>query len=791
MRDWSLAPGDPLCLTLAADSRLSIPDYLDDHSWELAIVGGGEPPALSLQTTYGLRAKAMRIFLRFSENGKTISDPAAFALPPTIRRFYPNFLILDYSPLKNIDVITEYWVPQSNALSSRVTIANKTSAVRTIRLEVCALLAPIDGQSMTATQMQMVNVLAGQTGGLFPALFMTGGPAPGTGPHPSLYLDLDLGPGATRTLTWVQAATDKLQSSFDLARQTSARPWEAEKARLELLNSSQTIDIRTGDKDWDAAFALSQNVAFGLFFPPDGQLPCPSVVSVRGPDHGYSPKGDGTDYPTSWNGQTPFDAYYLSSVLPVAEGARDLLENFLAIQSEDGMIDGKPGLAGQRGRYLAAPILASLAWKLYEKSEDGHFLSEAFPKLHQFFWSWFSPEYDEDHDGLPQWKHILQTGFEDHPLFDAWHEWSLGVNITQVHSPALEAMLYHEAACLIKMAEKLERFDFLPLLHEQAAKLRASIESTWQPRTGLYHYRDRATGLSLAGKMLVKQQGSGTVSPKLKFEQPIRLLIEVQTQSPAAKRPEIRIHEFTSKAADEVVKSGDYQWHNRGSIFTTQKVYSKLGKISVRGLNDEDTVIISTLDFTTEDHTLFIPLWAGIPDEQHAQIMIGRALLDSARFHRPFGVPAYAAFPSNQPEAEAVSQAVHLPWNLFIAEGLLRYGFRSDAARLVAHLMTGIVQNLKQNRAFHARYHAEIGTGMGERNSLHGLAPVDLFLRVLGVEILSSTRVKLEAKNPFPWDVTIRYRGLKVVRGQEKTDVVFFNGKSVTVTDLEPVIVSL
>ena len=112
----------------------------------------------------------------------------------------------------------------------------------------------------------------------------------------------------------------------------------------------------------------------------------------------------------SWNGQAPFDAYYVSSVLPAAEAAQDL-ENFLAIQTEQGAIDGKPGLAGQRGRFLAAPILASLAWKLYEKSDDQTFLRAAFPKLYKFFWSWFSPEYDEDRDGLPQWKHILQTGF--------------------------------------------------------------------------------------------------------------------------------------------------------------------------------------------------------------------------------------------------------------------------------------------------------------------------------------------------------------------------------------------
>lgn len=788
MRDWSLAPGDPLCLTLAADSRLSIPDYVNDHIWEL-VIGGGEPPALALQTTYGLRAKAMRVFLHFSENGKSVSDPAAFASPPVIRRFYPNFLTLEYSPLPNIDVRIEYWVPQSNAVSGRVTVANKTSAARSIRMDVYSILTPINGQIMTATQLQMVNVLAGKTGGLAPVLFMTGGPAPGSGPYPSLYLDLDLGPGATRTLTWVQAATDNLQFSFDLARQTSARLWDAERTRLELLNASETIGICTGDKDWDAAFALSQKVGFGLFFAPDTNLPCPSVVSVRGPDNGYSPRGDGSDYPVSWNGQTPFEAYYLSSVLPVSGAARELLENFLAIQTEDGSIDGKPGLAGQRGRYLAAPLLASLAWKLYRKSDDENFLSQAFPKLYKFFWSWFSPEYDEDRDGLPQWKHILQTGFEENPLFDAWHEWSLGGDITQVHSPALEAMLYQEAACLIKMAEQLERHDALILLHEQAARLRASIESTWQTRTSLYHYRDRATGLSLAGKALVKQQGAGTVSPKLKFEQPMRLLIEVQMQNPATKRPDIRIHEFASKAADEVISSADFQWRNQGPVYTTQKVYSRLGKVAVRGLSAEDTVTISTLDFTAEDHTLFMPLWAGIPDEQHAQSMIGRALLDASRFQRPFGIPACPSL--TKPEAESISQAVHLPWNLFIAEGLLRYGLRSEAARLVAHLMTGIIQNLKQNRAFYARYHAEKGTGLGERNALNGLAPVDLFLRVLGVEILSATRVKLEGLNPFPWDVTIGFRGLKVIRGQEKTEVIFTNGKSVTITDQEAVIVSL
>ncbi len=149
----------------------------------------------------------MRIFLRFGENGKTVSDPSAFDLPPTIRRFYPNFLILEYSPLKNIDVSTEYWVPQSNAVSCRVTISNKTSA--NSQNSPGGLLSSYAdlGSGHDSDANANGPCAGGANRRLFPVLFFDWGPAPGSGPHPSLFLDLDLGPGATRTLTWAQAAT--------------------------------------------------------------------------------------------------------------------------------------------------------------------------------------------------------------------------------------------------------------------------------------------------------------------------------------------------------------------------------------------------------------------------------------------------------------------------------------------------------------------------------------------------------------------------------------------------------
>jgi hypothetical protein len=101
------------------------------------------------------------------------------------------------------------------------------------------------------------------------------------------------------------------------------------------------------------------------------------------------------------------------------------------------------------------------------------------------------------------------------------------------------------------------------------------------------------------------------------------------------------------------------------------------------------------------------------------------------------------------------------------------------------------VQNLKQSQAFYARYHAETGAGLGERNALTGIAPVGLFLQVLGVQIDSSRRVRLEGENPFPWEVTLCYKGLKILRGHDKTLVTFSNGKSMTVTDTSPCVIEM
>lgn len=788
MRDWSLGPGDPLYLTLAADARLCTPDYVNDHIWELEI-GSGEPPAISLRTTYGLRARSMRLFLRFTENGQTVTDPAAFVTPPRLRRFYPNFLTIDFSPLENLSVSSEFWIPESHAAAGRVVLTNHSTATRQIHLEVAGSLAPLEGQSLTPVQQQLVNVLAGQTGGLFPVVFMTGGPKPGPGPHPSLMLDLELGPGMTRQLTFAQAAKDALKDSFELARHTAARPWEAERARIELLDASQTVEIHTGDPAWDAALAFSQQAALGLLVDGHQHLREKTFVLARQPDHGYSRMGDGSDYPAAWSGQSPLESYYLASLLPgAAQVGKGLLENFLAVQTVDGEIDNKPGPAGQRGKLLAAPMLASLAWNLHQAGADDTFLADVYPGLKNFFEAWLAPQHDADRDGLPQWEHLLQTGFEDNPLFDVWHPWSEGVDISLVHTPELAALLYREALSLAKMAEVLGKSGESAAIRSRAEVFEHALESSWNAEAALYAYRDRDTGISQPGMILAQSQGAKSLRPKAEFEQPARLQILVQTQNPSAKRPQVEIGEFVTKGEVERIEGSQFQWRSGGLVATSQKVYKRVGRVKVRGVGVNDQVIVRTVDLTAEDHTLLLPLWAGVPDAARAEVLLKNSILSASRFDRPFGLPALPLPPD--PEAESVGMAVHLPWNHLIGEGLVAYGFRAEAARLTTRLMKAVIQSLKQTRAFYQRYHARRGAGIGERNALSGFAPVGLFMQTLGVTLLSQRRVRLEGRNPFPWPVTVQYKGLTVVRNPDSTVITFPNGAVTTVTSAEAVIVS-
>ncbi len=796
MRDWNLGLEDPLALTLAADFRLCKTDYVNDQIWEIET--GGDPPALALCTTYGLRARAMRIFPRFTMHNNMVTNPAAFYLPPRLRRFHPNFLLFNFSPFLNIDVVAEYWVPDSHTAAGHFTLTNRSEEVVSLLLEICGQLNPLEGKSLALLSLNSVNILAGHTSNLAPVIFLTGGPQPGPGPHPSLAVNLTLAAGSSHSLTWVQAALENTTDSFELARHTVARSWEAERARIELVNVSQNIEVQTGDPDWDAALALSQKTAFSLFLGPSQYLPHPSFVITRQPDNGYSSRGDGRDFSSSWSGQSPLEAGYVASLLPGAPDlAAGLVSNFLSSQTEEGAVDWRPGLAGQHGSWLAAPLVASLAWQTYQHNLDVNFLREVQPGLNTFIQCWFTQQHDRDLDGFPEWDHPLQTGLEDNPTFTVWHADGQGAEISTTESPALSAMLYHEIQSQAYIAKALGQLQERERLEFKSAELRLLTEQCWDASAILYRNRDRTSHHSPGGKLLGKWTGDGLLTLSQSFQQPVRLLVEINLKGETTRHPRISIRgQDGDEPRSEHLERRDFQWGTRLAVGTSCNLYTKLDEVEITGVEKRDRVSIQVMDLSQEDISLFLPLWAEIPDPQRARELISRKLMAEQHFGRPFGIPTrpLPAFAARKKRADlkmvSDSQAVHLPWNSLLGEGMLAYGLREEAAQLTTKLMAAVIQNLKIKHAFFRAYHCETGEGLAERNPLQGLAPLGLFLKALGIEIQSCRRVTLAGKNPFPWPVTVKYRGLTVTRHADQSVIIFPDGQTITLNDPTYAVVS-
>ena len=791
MREWNLQAGDPLSLTIASDARITPTDYVNDQVWELRL-GGGDPPALSLHTTYGLRARAMRLYPRFTLGENSLTDPADFAQPPVVRRVYPNYIAASCAPFREIDVEIETWVPGPQGAAGRMQITSRAATGCALQVEWVAQLTPTIGQRMAPTEIQAVTVLAGSSGGLEPVLFLTGGAKPGAGSYPSLTTRMELAPGETRQITWVLASRERAAASFELARNLAAMNWEAEISRLEVLNAGQ-VELYTGNPEWDAAFMLAQKQAFALLAGPTEHLPGPSFVIARQPDQGYSLRGDGSDYNHLWNGQPPLETAYLCSILlPAApELARGLLRNFLAAQGEDGSIDWKPGLGGQRSKLLATPLLASLAWRIYEVTEDRAFLGEAFGPLQRFLQSWFTPQHDQDGDGIPEWDHPMQAGNEDHPVYARWHSWSQGVDISSAESVALCAFLYREARSLEQMAAVLGRDEAGAGMQTIAERMKAAVETAWDDQAASYLDWDRDTHCSTHGELLLSGAGSPTLPVERSFEQPVRLLIDVHTDESVRRRPMLFIHGVGAQGHHRVERIGDdqFQWTPGWGRMTGRHVYRSLERVEIHGLEGEDVFSISSASYDFQDHSTLAPLWAGIPSPERAERLIAETLTNPHRFWQAYGLPACIRPPQDSDALTCGS--AHLPWNVLIVEGLMQYGQAELAAELVTRLMAGVVQALKRDGAFRRYYHAESGQGVGERNALSGLAPLGAFLETLGVRIISPTRVRISGINPFAWPVTVKYRGLTILRQKEKTSVIFPDGQTVTLEDTAPHIISL
>ncbi len=776
-----------LIYTLAADSRLGPTDYLNDQIWELAI-GQGEPPSLALQTSFGLRARNMRIFPRFIEKEVIVNDPALFSSSVGVDFYSVNCIRIQFNPFSNLHVSLTYWIPNSHAIAGLMKITNLDNTSRRISTEWIGNLVPADGgQRMLASEFENIPILQGNTGLLFPIFFINDTEVQiGAGSYSSLIRTWEIPPGGSQELIWANCAEKSLKESFDQARELVLRKIDAEVARAEMLAARQ-VEIYTGEPSWDSAFRQVQNATFRLLMGSTEYLPHQSFVSSRKPDQGFSLKRDGSDYNHFWNGQSPHDTYYFCKlILPThPEIAQGLIENFFFSVNSPGKVDWKPGLAGQRSQQLATPLLASMVWQVFEYTQDFHFLERVFPLVYDFIQLWLRPEHDRDQDGVPEWDHSLQTGFEDHPLFSLWHEWAFGTDITCVGCPDLSAYVFRECQALIKISTKLERLDIIDQLQVIIDKIRNVVQASWNEDEAIYHYWDRDSHYSQDINYLGSFSDTREIPIHRKFIYPKRLLIQIESQSTVSRGIQIFIHGVGTSGGHlvERLPPERFRWHLNRCAATSDRLYTEIEQITLEGVSPGDLITVQVVPHARIDQTNLLPLWAGIPEPSQAKMLVEKTIMNTDLFWQSYGI---SCLPVSYKINNSLGRYVDLLFNSLIIEGLLQYGYREAAAELYKHIMGAVTNALTRRHVFYQCYDSVTGEGLGEQNSLHGLPSLGLFLDILGVHIIDAKKIIISGFNPFPWSVTVKYQGTTILRQKEKTTIIFSNGQTVSHNDPEP-----
>ncbi len=793
MPAWNLPLENLEALTLAADVRFGGSDYLDDHIWALT-TRGGEPPALCLRTTFGLRARRLRLFPRWVEAEVPVENPADFAAPPVIRSAYPNFAHLTCTPLEGINADLTYLVPHAHGVGGVMQVHNTGRRARTLRLEWAALLQPGSegGHRMTVRQHETGTwFLHGQSGDLHSVVLLRGEAQPSPGPHPALALTVTLKRGQHAELVWAQAAAATPEEAYRQAAEVLQRNAEADRARVELLNAGM-VDIRTGNPAWDQLFALGNQRACGLLSGAPPHLPHPAPVLSRHPDHGYSARGDGADYPPAWlNGHILWNAAYLASYFLTGypELAAGIIENFLSLQDpETGGIPNNPNQANGSTTTLATPMLANMAWQVYLRLRRKEFLEGVFDPLYRFLQAWLSEDNDSDGDGLPEWQSLRQLNLLDHPIFAHWHPWSQGAALAAVESPSLLALLYREAVSLLRMADVLERATVRPALEAIRDNLQSAVEASWDETEKTYLNWDRDTHYSPPEENLGTYRAEGGYRLEKDFSPPKRPVarLDFEGTPPSGVRLILKGAAPDGSPLEVVLAGPAWRWYPGRGDATSPQVFRRLESIRIENLPAGAQLYIATTALRRQTLDLLLPLAGGLAAPRRGRYLIEETLLDAEKYWQPRGIPLA---PWHQAPARPL-QMVSLQWNTWIGYGLLRYGYRQQSAELVTRLMDALAYSLESSGSLPQRHHCRTGKGEGERSTLESLPPLGLFLETLGVRIYTQWRLRLEGRNPFPWPVEVRFRGLHIHRGAALTEITFPDGQRVTVDDPAPCVVS-
>ncbi len=797
MRDWTLTAHDPMAPMIAADARCGRTTYADDQVWRLRL-GQPDEPAITLETRYGGRVGLARLVPMWVAGRRQVYESQGYHAPPILTAFAPDYLRLRAELTIAIKLTYEFWTMESQAVGGRCTVQNTSDHPQDLRFDL-SVQAVREEKSL---QMFFLTLEGGQTAlqlgrlpNLQPVLLLEGAD-PGSTTQARLTRGLTLAPGQQIVIRWVLGSQQARDASLMLAHKWIMADWDPHLAYINRLAEAQP-EVETGDPALDLALAWSQHIVLGSFLAATGQLSHPSFVESRKINQGYAVSGThsgGFGYP--WGGQTVPDALSLiaTPALAAPELAKGVVRNFLAVQREDGWIDARPGLDGQRAHVLAPPMLATLAHTVYAFTGDKLFLADCLNGLVAFFHRWFKPDVDADRDGVPEWSQAGQGAFMDGPTLAQGKRWAQGADLTTLEAPDLLAYLVREAGTLVKIAEILGRDDVAAEMRLEYDRLRALLGEFWDGERGVFFYRDRDSHARPAGEIVFQGKGDQTITEAIDLVSPSRLILRVL--GGLSKKPNLDCTvegiNAEGKPANETVPAASFDWYRGMGSATTKTVWKTIKYLKFSGLSRVFKIEVATLDLTRHDQALLVPLWSGaLDDDQIARTVA--LMTDPAHYWREYGISGSpASDPAYDPSLQNGNGGLWPAWNARFGLALIETGHAAESVELFKRLLAAQTRCLREEGTFRALINPDTGEGMGDSGTVTGAVSWHWFAALFGAFVIEPGFVGITGPFHFAGE-SMRWtqHGVVIARSEKGTTITFPTGTEITLPpDAEPQIVN-
>ena len=724
----------------------------------------GNPPALVIQPDLIDNSTFFKIFPIFSEGSTTVINPADFIQPPHLIEFQANLVEYSFSPFKDIKIKALNWVPDPTLICGIFRIMNDSKQTRTIRIDLAGqLTAQTLGNRMTVINNLGRDFLAGQMGSRFPVIFMSGNTKGGKGPYSCLSSPLNIKPEQDLEIRWISVLGDSLAEALKTIDTINQLNWMGEISRSKIQDQSQ-IKIITGNPAWNFAFKLSQKqaVSFMLRQFPQGQVsPAPRGLSALKA------------------------IYLLNALTPIdPQNIPLIVENVMDAVQDNGMIRERS--CTYHKTLPALPFAAELVWQADQFAPGRLQKNILVDQLKKSLNHWFLRSQDQDQDGIPELIHPCQVDLMDNRSLDSILKKEFTMPDSFVESPGLAAILINDLTRLEELQISLENNKKTSPSDNKKKKLNNFLQESWDTQKSCFLSRDRDSHLILPGRIIGNDLGNGFHIFREKFPQPTRLGMLIEDKSGQDPKLEIKItlhgQDWKGNYRVEKISPAKYHWGENQGWAVSECIYQQLDYVLVENLGYDLCLNIYSPKTFREDIFQVLPLWGRSLDKQKVDSLINNTLTNKDGFWSNYGIGSIP---------DLGSAAVQLPWNLLIGRSLVHYDKRLLAADLFSKIMDAILVNLDDSGCFFSAYDAQSGKGIGQKNALEGLVPIGFFLELVGIRFLNEKEILIEGEYPFPWPVTISFRGRKILRDQDMTRIDFPGDKTRFIHGSEKEIIQL